>query len=259
MLTHESYVNAICIIVFTLFVVVFTFMIGSIVRMNLRLISLGDMDDKIEREVSRKLRASYSTASKIMKVVSFVVSIAILCLFVGAFLLSVYSAKNENSKVGDIPTLKVVMSNSMSVKNEKNTYLEENGLDNQFSMYDLVLIREMPPVEELELYDIVVYEIDGQFVIHRIIEIDPPNERHSQYHFRLKGDAATYEDKFPVKYEQMVGIYEDESIPFLGSFFLFMRSPGGYLCLILTLFAVVIAPILEWILEKAKEDRWYGF
>ena len=68
----------------------------------------------------------------------------------------------------------------MSTKNEKNEYLFENDLNDQFDMFDIVITQPLPDEEELQLYDIVVYERDDMLVIHRIVEIEEPNEKHSE-------------------------------------------------------------------------------
>ena len=258
-MTHETYIIAVCVIVFTMFVLVFSTIIGMIQRLTLRLVRFGGMDYEIEREIARSLRCSSGVCAKISKIVNVFLSFILLVIFGVAFLLSLAAADDPNAKVGSIPQMKIVLSQSMSKQHEKNTYLKENDLNNQFAMYDMLLIRELPAEEELELYDVIVYEIEGELVVHRIIGIEEPNAKHSERHFLLKGDASPYEDKFPVTYSQMRGIWEGEHVKFIGSFFLFMQSPGGYLCMILAVFAAIVAPILEGGLWKAKKRRWYGF
>ena len=258
-MTHETYVIVVCIIVFALFVLVFSTMIGMIQNLTLKVVRLGGLDNRIEREIARSRRCSRGVCAKISKIVNVLLSLILLVIFGAAFLMALSTADDPNAKVGSVPQMKIVLSQSMSKQHEKNTYLEENDLNNQFSMYDLLIIRELPAEEELELYDIIVYEIEGELVVHRIIGIEEPNSKHSERHFLLKGDASPYEDKFPVTYSQMRGIWEGEQVKFIGSFFLFMRSPGGYLCLILAIFAAIVSPILESGLWRAKKRRWYGF
>ena len=53
--------------------------------------------------------------------------------------------------------LKVIASNSMASKNPRNTYLVKEGLDNQFKVDDIILLRPLPKAEELKLYDVVAY------------------------------------------------------------------------------------------------------
>ena len=71
----------------------------------------------------------------------------------------------------------------------------------------------------------------------------------------MQGDAVEAPDRFPVKYEQMRGIYRGEKIPFIGSFVLFMQSPAGWLCMLLVVGAVIATPILEKKIAKSKQDR----
>jgi signal peptidase I len=144
----------------------------------------------------------------------------------------------------------------MEEKNEKNKYLLENKLDDQFAMFDVILCEKLPAEEDLKLYDIVVYQQDDMYVIHRIIGIEEPNEEHpNERHFLLRGDAVEYSDKFPVRYSQMQGIYRGSHFPFVGSFIMFLQSPAGAVCMLLILFAIIIAPIAEGILEKARRER----
>ena len=80
------------------------------------------------------------------------------------------------------------------------------------------LCLALPKEEDLKLYDIVVYKQDDIYVVHRIVGIEEPNEKHpNERYFLLQGDAVDSPDRFPVKYSQMQGIYTDEKIPFVGS------------------------------------------
>ena len=116
--------------------------------------------------------------------------------------------------MGDIPRMQVVCSESMSEKHSKNTYLRKNNLNDQFDMFDVIITYELPKESELKKYDIVVYEIDGTLVVHRIVNIEEPNEKHpNERHFLLQGDNVESPDKFPVKYSQMRGIYKGDKIP----------------------------------------------
>ena len=144
----------------------------------------------------------------------------------------------------------------MASKFQNNTYLFEHGLNDQVEVYDLLLTYGIPPEDELALYDIVIYEIDGKMVLHRIIGIEEPNEAHpNARHFLLQGDALERPDRFPVLYEQMRGIYRGERIAFVGSFILFMQSPAGWLCILLVIFALVSTPILEKKIRAEENKR----
>lgn len=169
---------------------------------------------------------------------------------------SVYMQVFQDSVNTDIPLYRVVLSSSMAKKYEKNEYLFDNQLDDQFDRFDLILTHKLPDEFDLEVYDIVVYEVDDMLVVHRIVEIEEPNEKHpGERYFRLQGDNVHYADKFPVKYSQMKAIYKGERIRFIGSFFAFMQSPAGYMCILLVLFGIVAIPWMEKKIEKEELKR----
>ena len=94
------------------------------------------------------------------------------------------------------------------------------------------------------------------YVIHRIVGIEEPNEKHpNERQFLLQGDAVENPDRFPVLYSQMQGIYEGERMPYIGSFLLFLQSPAGWLCVLLVVFTIIITPIVEKLIENEKRKR----
>ena len=255
MTAYEIYVFVLCFIVFSIFTVLFSVLITSLVRSYLRLVRLGAEDEKIKIEYEKEARKN-KRASCITGCISWIVTIAIVLATLVSFSVSLFvDAKNEN-QVGDIPELKVVKSSSMSYKNPKNGYLFKNSLDDQIAMFDLIVLHRVPEEKNIELYDIVAYERDGDLILHRIVGIEEPSDKHPEArYFLLQGDAVDYHDKFPVLYQDIRGIYEGEKLPFVGSFFAFMQSPAGLLCVLLILFAVVITPIAEKKIKREKDAR----
>ena len=71
----------------------------------------------------------------------------------------------------------------------------------------------------------------------------------------MRGDSVWYSDDYPVTYDQMKAVYRGEKIPYVGSFFAFMQSPAGYLCILLVVFAVVATPVVEKKFWYAKVER----
>ena len=247
----DIYTFILCLIVFALLTLVFTGVIVEMTRMQLKMIRHGIEDEKIKKEYQRsKYKGCVSTL--VGKAVSLLFCLAVFA----AFAFSVYMRTTEDKAANGVPSLKVVKSASMAEPHENNTYLAENGLDDQIQTFDIVVTRHLPLEEELELYDIVVYQQDEIQVIHRIVGIEEPNEKHpTERHFLLQGDANKYPDEFPVLYSQMQGIYEGERIPFVGSFVLFLQSPAGILCILLVLFAMIGTPIVEKKVEAETKAR----
>lgn len=248
---YDWYIFFLCLVVFTLLTGLFSVMLYYIIKMTIKAINHGLEDERIITEYKKdKFKGCF--ADILCRIVTGVLIGAILI----AFAVSVFVQISSNNIGRGVSAPKVVLSASMSFKHEQNTYLEEYGLNDQFDTFDLVFLEQLPDEFQLELYDIVVYEYHGELIIHRIVGIEEPNEDHPDCrHFMLRGDASKYSDEYPVLYEQMRACYNGRHIKFVGSFFAFMQSPAGYLCILLVLFAVFATPIAEKKLLHAKMAR----
>lgn len=248
---YDLYVFFLCFIVFTLLTGLFSVMLYYIIKTTLKTIKHGLEDERIKTEY-RKLQNESPIVKWIFRIVSTAVLIVFFCVAVSSISMQLLDDRAK----GDAAVPKIVMSNSMSFKNEHNEYLEQNNLDDQFDTFDIIYTHALPDEFDLQLYDIVVYEYHGELIIHRIVGIEEPNDKHPNVrHFLLQGDAVQYTDEFPVLYEQMRAIYKGKHIKYIGSFFAFMQSPAGYLCILLVIFAVVATPIAEKKLLLAKLAR----
>lgn len=251
MTAYETYVFILCLIVFLLFTILFSYVIATIMKQKIKLIKHGLEDAEIKKDQDKKAKTSRITTICV-NVISLLVCVA---LFV-AFTLSLYLNFTKDKAPNGIPSFKVVKTSSMSTRNENNTYLFKNDLKDQIQTFDLIVTHHLPKEEDLKLYDIVVYKIEDTYVIHRIVGIEEPNANHpNSRHFLLQGDAVLNPDQFPVLYSQMQGIYKGERVAFVGSFILFMQSPAGWLCIILILFAIIVTPVLERKLENETKIR----
>ena len=251
MTPYELYIFVLCLVVFIMLTLVFSIMIGNLAVLTIKLIKHGAMDDQIKTEYKKR---AAKKPSRFGVVVDRVVSV-LLCLgMCAAFLFSLNLQRNESNVPEDVPSLKVIKSSSMANKYEGNTYLE--GLDDQVQTFDMVITYRIPAEEELRLYDVIYYELDGDMVLHRIVKIEEPNKTHpNERWYTTQGDAVPSPDLAPVRYSQMRGIYRGEKIPFVGSFVMFMQSPAGYLCILLVLTALIVTPIMEKRLESEKAKR----
>ncbi len=222
------------------------------VKQNLRLIKVGAEDRRIYTEYlkAKKRKKKKSGGHSTLFTVLFA------CVIVFIFGSTITMQLTEGGKTGSIPTLRVVYSDSMSAKYERNRYLFDNDLNDQFARFDIVVTYQLPKEEDLQLYDIVVYEVDNVLLIHRIVGIEEPNENHpNERHFLLQGDLVQNPDKFPVRYSQMKAIYRGEHIPYIGSFVMFLQSPAGYMCLILIIVEMIASPLIDKKMEKTEQAR----
>jgi len=251
----DIYQFILCLFVFLLLTAVFTFMVVLLVKLTLKTINGGLEDEKIKAEYLKAQAKKPNAIGKILdRVFLGVCCVALFAAF--AMSLSVSFSCSGRKTTGVIPSLNVVQSGSMSYINEKHKFLQQGEVTDQLQKFDLVVIKEAPAEADLKVNDIVVYEWRGYFIIHRIVAIEEPNEKHpNERHFLLQGDANEVADSFPVRYEQIKGIYAGVRIPFIGSFVLFMKSPAGWLCVLLVVFAMIATPFAEKAIEKAKYAR----
>ena len=152
MTPYETYIFVLCLIVFSLFTIFFTVMLGYLVSLHIKLIRHGVVDKKIKIEYHKR---EEKAPSKLGKFFDRFFSVAVCLMLCSAFAFSMYMKVNETQIPEDVPALRVVQSSSMARKHEKNTYLV--GVNNQVQMFDLITVYQMPEESELQLYDVVVY------------------------------------------------------------------------------------------------------
>ena len=251
----EIYVLVLCLIVFVLLTAMFSYLIGHITKSEIQFIRFGHRDEAIKKEKERQLNKNKNLSQAILWF-NRILSLLLCLILIAVFVFAIYVRATEDKPANGIPSIKVVKSESMAKKNTKNEHLFIYGLDDQFQMFDVVICNHLPDEKDLELYDIVVYEKDDIQVIHRIVGIEEPNEKHpNERHFLLQGDANERADQFPVLYSQMRGIYEGQRIQYVGSFLLFLQSPAGWLCVLLIVFGMIVTPIVEKLIENEKKKR----
>ena len=254
MTDYEIYVFLLCLIVFVLLTVSSAICVCIIAKLSLRLIDNGVEDENIIAEYEKN--KTKKAKSKYIKVLDYAFS-GMVCLFFVLMLAgSLIIRGSEEACCGALPTYRVVKSASMAQKGEENAYLRQNNFNDQIQMFDLIRTEQLPAEKDLALYDIVVYEVEEQLVIHRIVGIEEPNEKHPDCrYFLLQGDAVNSPDRFPVLYSQMKAIYRGNRTPFIGSFILFMQSPAGWLCTLLIVISMIAAPLLDKKLQRACDKR----
>ena len=254
MTQHELYTFILCLIVFVALTALFSALLTIITRLILKQIRAGMEDAEILKEYQDGLKQKKQPRA--WEFASAVFSGIVCVLLFAVFFFSVTLHLTEGKFTAGISSLKVVKSESMSEKHGDNRYLHDNGIDNHLQVYDLIVVEALPEESELALYDVVVYEKKGDLIIHRIVGIEEPNERHpDKRYFTLQGDAVKYKDEFPVTYDQMHAVWNGARIPFVGSFVMFMQSPAGWLCILLVLFALISTPLVEKKITREKGIR----
>lgn len=251
MTPFDIYLLVVSIVVIIALAVFFSFVIWYIYTLTLRLIYAEYYDPDIMEDYAYPKRFTF--LSNIGKVAS-----AALCVLLTIVLLfCVVLGITENSITKSIPSLKVVKSESMSTKHSENEYLVNNDLNDQIQMFDVIVSQPLPAEKDIELYDVIIYERDGNLIVHRVVYIAEPADGSSEGRlFYTRGDANKLNDSMPVEYSQIRGIYLGERIPFVGSFVMFMQSPAGIICMLLTIFCMIIMPIVDDKIDEARNQRY---
>lgn len=252
MTPFEIYSLVVSIIVIVGLASFLALLIWYIYVLTMRLIYVGYWDQELVEEYDRKGMPMPKQKSTLGKVISTAICgvLAVVVMF------SVFLGVSETSIVSSIPSLKVVKSGSMSEKHEYNSYLVENDLNDQMQMFDIIVSHTPPKEDDIKLYDVIVYERDGDLIVHRVVKILEPDEEGEGRLFYTRGDANKKNDILPVEYDQIRGIYRGERIPFVGSFVLFMQSPAGFICLLLAIACMIIMPIVDDKIAEARSHRY---
>ena len=230
----------------------FTVLIWYIYTLTMRLIYVGYWDQELVQEYEftkppRPRTQSHSTAGK-------VIAAALCGVMAVGIVFAVSLGIAEGFTTTAIPSLRVVKSDSMSEKHKDNTYLVEHNLNNQMQTFDIIVTYAPPAEEDIQLYDVIVYEANGALIVHRVVKIMESEKEGTLFYTR--GDATNRTDSLPVKYEQIKGIYREERVPFIGSFVLFMQSPAGFICLLLAIASMIVMPIIDDKIEEARGHRF---
>lgn len=137
-------------------------------------------------------------------------------------------------------TIKTSSSEDATIFGYKPYIVLSDSMKDTFEVGDVVVIKAVP-AEELQPGDIVCFKsIDpnnyGMVVTHKIREITTYNEEPS---FVTYGTTTGADDAYPVPYDRVVGKYIT-TLPKLGQFFEFLKSPAGYVFIILIPFLLLI-------------------
>lgn len=236
---------------------VFTFLFRNYFRGIIEAVQSGEEDAELIYEEAMGKREK-TVAQKVLHYSGKALSYLVLLLLVGAFTGSLVSRfmGTEMSIGGNIPL--VIVSGSMSYKNDANQYLYANHLDDQFQTYDIIVVNPTASPDDIELYDVIAfYSSEGTVVVHRVVEIVETSEGKM---FVTRGDAnkasddnALYGDYLP--YQQVVGEYHGARLPAVGAFVLFLQSGAGVVCVISIVYCFAIFEFYRRKMDLAIEER----
>ena len=195
-----------------------------------------------------KSTSKYRAVARKLKQAFFYVAIAILIPFL---VLSLYTKLTTGVAMIGGRGVIVVASGSMSEKNPQNPNISAlSKYDNQFQTYDLIVLEAVSSESEIKKYDVIAFTNDeGVNIIHRIVGFEGSGENRR---YVTSGDANNANDKYKPSFDDVIGRYTGDRVPWIGVFVMFLQSYSG----ILTLAAIIYCLIMiEYVSEKIYKTQ----
>lgn len=169
-----------------------------------------------------------------------ILAVLFVIMVVGFIFAMIIKGSNQAISIKGV-TYYVIETGSMEEVNQNNDYLINPTSDNEYintriNQYSLVGIEDYTDVSQLEVYDIVAFEMDGKVVVHRLLAIN--HQEDGSYTFTFRGDANRYSlsGEIGVSEDRIIGVYNGYQSFVLGSLIVYLQSGIG----LITIFAIII-------------------
>ena len=144
----------------------------------------------------------------------------------------------------------VIATGSMSEKNKENQYLFDNNINNQIQIDDLIIVKDITSLSDIDLYDVICYKNNkNKQIVHRVIE------KNNDYVI-TQGDANNVDDGIPVTLDMIVGKYTGIRIPIIGKIIFFISSTYGLLTSFTIITLIIIYSIFNDKVRKQEIKRF---
>ena len=236
------------------FSAIFTILYRNYTAASIKEISTGKTDIDLIDEFIYNSQKNIERRREIFSKIKSALFYTLLALLIPVFIFAMISKFNNDVVMFGGKSLMVVASGSMSQRNEENTYLDTEGLYNQFDTYDIIILKKVTKSSEIKMYDVIAFVNDeGINVIHRI-------KGYSGDAYITRGDSNNADDKYKPTFDDVIGVYTNKKIPLLGIFVLFFQSPSGVVTIGALIFCLVMMDkqnkrLQDMQLERLKKLR----
>ena len=188
--------------------------------------------------------------NKYIKGLRIFLDVFFIVIFLGILGFNIYSKVTNSLYSINGTTYITIATGSMATKNEENTYLTMNSLDNQIKQFSLIGLDKVKDPSEVEVYGIYAYKNeDNQLIVHRIIKSEVID---NEVYYTFRGDANPKSDYFLVNAKDVLYEYNGyQNVP-LGYFLSFLGSIVGITALIY----IVIALSFNDYFDSKKEAKY---
>ena len=188
-----------------------------------------------------------TTWKKILKIIGETIIWIVIILMVGFSLLTAIDRfSGYNTSIGGY-RIAAISSELMSKVDSSNTDVIEFG--GKIKRGDCVIAKEVKSIDDLELYDVVLYtDNNNKLVCHRVVEINI--EENSVV---TRGDANPTVDGM-VKFSSVKGVVVN-TVPSVGHIVLFLQSYYGLLAICASVFFISLGVLIYKILEDKEKKK----
>lgn len=239
------------------FSTIFTILYRSYSMSMISEINIGKHDIEIIDEVIYERKDSVRRRKLILKSVKEVLFYLTLLIIIPLFIFSLINKFSGNKLMIGNKTIMVVMSGSMSEKNEANDYLVNENLNNQFNTYDIIILSKVDP-DTLKVNDVIAFRNDkGINVIHRIRKrvYEPNDDGENVIKYVTRGDANDADDTYHPSGDDVIGIYTNTRITNIGVFIVFLQSYAGMITVVSIIYCMIMIEKLSEKINKVQEKR----
>lgn len=235
------------------FSAIFTILYSNYAKSYIEEVESGKHDMELMDEYIYNEQPIIKRRKKIMGIVKTIVFYLALIIIIPIFILSMINRFQGNVTMLNKNGMMVVASGSMSKRNSSNGYLDTENLNNQFNTYDIIFIEKVDKVSQLEKYDVIAYIDDnGTNVIHRIIGIEIIN---GEVRYTTRGDSNNTNDAYKPRFEDVIGVYTDKKIGFVGVFILFFQSYLGIITIISLFYCLIMLDRISQKINNKQNER----
>ena len=188
----------IAVLLAIIFVVVIAFLI-SFKRDKIAKVQVGIEEKTISVDEYKEEQKQKRKKSLIAEICLGILVVISSVIFINSMVLRSPNVNKNSATVS-------INSESMAQVASTNTYILENKIENKIYKYDICKFNIVNSIDEIKLYDIVLYRSSYNnkqiLIAHRVIKINEDNT------FEVRGDANSESDQLNLTFNDVIGVYE---------------------------------------------------
>ncbi|MCD8195295.1 MAG: signal peptidase I [Coprobacillus sp.] len=254
MTNQEIIVLVVTVIALLAFVLVITILYYHYIKSSMNAVQNGSKDIELLDRIVYENQPKVVRRQRAGRITKNVIYYLVLVILIPVFVFGIYSRATSGVASFGSYTVLVVGSGSMSEKNEANTYLRTYSLNDQLQTYDMIVVKKVEQ-SQISRYDTVAYRDNtGTIIIHRIISVTRDNDTGTVL-YETRGDANNASDAYLITYNDIIGRYTGQRVPYLGMVITFFQSWAGIATILAVIYTMVIISSFNHRYDKVVYDR----